>query len=214
MSNHAAHPMNVLALCTGRPWTIGLALLLTLAACDESGPSEAFTVEVTPGTAELFSVAPGNTVALAAVAKDGSGAVQSGGSRAFTSGNTAVATVDPNGTVTAVGAGTTEITASITIGGTTESASATVTVAVAPAGATVTAPAFDFTPTTVDVQAGGTVTWSIENIHHTVDFTTAGAPDDLPELLNASASRTFPASGVFSYRCTLHPTMLGTVRVH
>ena len=192
------------------------AILLTAAAgCGgESGPSEAFTVEVTPAATELFSVEPGNTVTLDVQAKNGSGQVLGGGSKAFTSGNTSVATVDAAGKVTAVGAGTTSITASVTIGGTTESATASIVVADAPAAATVTAPALLFTPPSVDVQAGGSVTWSIADVHHAVEFTTGGAPADLPELQNASASRTFPTSGTYTYRCPIHPSMTGSVRVH
>ena len=192
------------------------AILLTVAAgCGgEGGPSEAFTVEVTPAATDLFSAAPGNTVNLNVQAKDGAGQVLGGGSKAFTTGNASVATVDAAGTVTAVGAGTASITASVTIGGTTESATATITVEEAPAAATVTAPAFLFTPPAVDVKAGGSVTWSIADVHHAVEFTTGGAPADLPELQNSSAARTFPASGTFTYRCPIHPQMTGSIRVH
>ena len=31
---------------------------------------------------------------------------------------------------------------------------------------------------------------------------------------DGSASRTFPNNGSFSYRCTIHPSMNGAVRVH
>lgn len=194
---------------------VAAVLLAAAAGCGgEGGPSEAFTVEVTPAAAGLFSAAPGNTVTLSVQAKDGGGAVLGGGTRSFTSGSAAVATVDAAGKVTAVGAGTTSITASVTIGGTTESATASITVEVAPTAATVTAPALLFTPPNVDVQAGGSVTWSIADVHHAVEFTSAGAPTDLPELQNASASRTFSTSGTYTYRCPIHPSMTGSVRVH
>jgi len=190
-------------------------LLAAVAGCgDEEGPSEAFTVEVTPAAAGLFSAAPGNTVTLTVQAKDGGGQVLGGGTKAFTSGNAAVATVDAAGKVTAVGAGTASITASVTIGGTTESATASITVEVAPAAATVTAPALDFTPPIVDVQAGGSVTWSIADVHHAVEFTSGGAPQDVPELQNSTAARAFPTSGTYTYRCPIHPSMTGSVRVH
>ena len=96
--------------------------------------------------------------------------------------------MDGTGLVTAVGAGTAGITATATAGGVTKSATA--------------------------VAAGATVTWSIGNINHDVDFLTAGAPADIPVLQNSSDSRTFPTSGSYSYRCSGHPTMKGTVRVH
>jgi len=78
----------------------------------------------------------------------------------------------------------------------------------------VVAPAFEFQPGTVDVAAGGAVTWSFGSIHHTVSFTTAGAPESIPELQNGSASRTFANNGTFGYRCLIHPEMTGLVRVH
>jgi plastocyanin len=47
-----------------------------------------------------------------------------------------------------------------------------------------------------------------------VDFTTAGAPSDTGELRNTTATRTFPTAGSFAYRCSIHTTMTGVVRVH
>jgi plastocyanin len=191
-------------------------LVLAAAGCggDNNGPSASFTVEVTPATASVFTLAPGNTVTLAATAKNGAGQTLTGGTKSFTSGNNAVATVDASGKVTGVGAGTTAITATITIDGATESATSTVTVAAAPAVATVTAPALTFNPTASDIRAGGSVTWSIADVHHSIVFTSAGAPADIGELLNASESRTFPTNGTYSYTCGIHPSMSGTVRVH
>ena len=60
------------------------------------------TLEVTPATATLFTVAPGNTAALSVVAKDQDGQAMSGlGSPTFSSDNGAVATVSDAGAVTA-----------------------------------------------------------------------------------------------------------------
>ena len=184
------------------------------AGCGESGPSNVLTtLEVTPATATLFTVAPDNTVELTVVAKDQNGIVMAG-SPTFASDAPTIATVGNTGTVSGVSAGTARINASLTVDGTSLTATTTVTVQAAPQSATVTAPQFDFTPDEIDVRAGGTVTWSMESVHHTVDFTTAGAPDDLPELQDASASRTFPTNGSFSYRCSIHPAMTGVVHVH
>ena len=193
--------------------TIAL-VMLAAAGCGESGPNEAFTVEVTPTTAALFSAAPGNSVDLVVVARDDGGQALPGGTKSFSTGNSAVATVSDAGVVTAVGAGTTQITASVERDGATASATTSVTVEDAVPAATVRAPAFVFTPGTVDVQAGGTVTWTMEEVHHTVAFQTPGAPDDIGELTNASESRTFPASGTYRYQCTIHAQMAGVVRVH
>ena len=178
------------------------------------GSSVLTTVEVTPATATLFSVAPGNTVTLSVVAKDQDGATMSGLSPSFSSDNSSIAAVGADGTVTGVGPGSAGITASLTAGGVTKTATATVTVQAAAAAAEVVAPAFEFQPGTVDVAAGGAVTWSFGSIHHTVSFTTAGAPESIPELQNGSASRIFSNNGIFGYRCLIHPEMTGFVRVH
>jgi len=173
------------------------------------------TVQVTPATASLFTVAPGNSVTLAAVGRDQNGQNMSGlGPATFSSGDDAVATVSADGAVTGVGAGTTPITASLTADGVTQTGSMSVTVQVAPATASVTAPALQFQPTVADVSAGGTVTWTMSGIPHNVTFTSAGAPASVPDTQNGSAERTFPGSGSFGYRCTIHPEMTGTVRVH
>ncbi len=173
------------------------------------------TVEVTPATTTLFSVSPGNVVTLSAVPKDQNSATMTGlGSPSFSSQNEAVATVANDGTVTAVAAGSTEITASLTAGDVTETGTATVTVQVAPATAGVSTPGFVFQPVSADVSAGGTVTWTFGTIHHDVTFSTAGSPSNIPLVENGSASRTFPDNGVFQYSCSIHPGMAGSVRVH
>jgi plastocyanin len=200
-----------------------IATLLMVAATGggcggDGGPTETSvltTLEVTPATATLFTVAPGNTATLAVVAKDQNGQTMAGaGTPTFSSDNGAIADVGADGTVTAVAAGTAQITASLTADGVTKTDATTVTVQVAATTGAVVAPAFEFQPGTVDVQAGGTVTWTFGSIHHTVSFTTAGAPADVPELENGSAARTFPTNGAFGYRCLIHPAMVGAVRVH
>jgi plastocyanin len=181
------------------------------------GPSDPVltTLEVTPATATLFSVAPGNTAALTVVAKDQDGGAMAGaGSPTFSSSNAAIATVSDGGTVTAVAAGTAQITASLTAGGVTKTGISTVTAQVAPPSAAVTAPAIAFQPATVDVRASGTVTWTFGSVPHDVAFTTAGAPANVPEIENGSASRTFPTNGSYHYRCSIHPPMTGVVHVH
>ncbi len=189
-------------------------MLLSAAGCGESGPSGSFTLEVTPLTSSLFTAAPGNTVELAVATRDEAGTVVAGGIRSFTTSAPGVATVTDAGTVTAVGVGTAEITTAVTMNDVTKTAVTAVTVQAAPAAETVTAPALSFTPEEVDVQLGGVVTWTMADVPHTVAFTGAGAPADLPQLQNTSGSRTFTVSGTYPYRCTLHPSMSGEVRVH
>ena len=173
------------------------------------------TLEVTPATTTLFTVSPTNVVTVSAVPKDQNGETMTGlGSPVFSSQNDAVATVASDGTVTAVGAGSTEITASLTAGDVTKTGTATVTVQVAPATAAVTTPGFVFAPTAADVSAGGTVTWAFGSENHDVTFTTPGSPANIPLTVNGSVSRTFPDNGVFQYRCSIHQGMAGAVRVH
>jgi len=194
-----------------------LIVAATSAGCGSdggSGPEKSVltTVEVTPATATLFTVAPGNAVTLTVVAKDQNGQTMVG-TPSFSSENAAIADVSIGGTVTAVAAGTARITASVTIDGVTKTGTNTVTTEVAPANATVVAPGNAFQPATVDVRAGGTVTWSFGSTAHMVNFTTPGAPANIPALQNGSASRTFPNHGTFGYQCS-GPQMSGVVRVH
>jgi plastocyanin len=180
-----------------------------------SGPSVLTTLEVTPATATLFTVAPGNAVTLSVVAKDQNGQPMAGvGSASFSSDNGAIAGVSVGGIITAVAGGTARITASLTTGGVTKTGTTTVTAKVAPSNVPVETPAIVFLPATVDVRAGGSVLWTFGSVEHNVRFTTVGAPADVPDLTNGSDSRTFPNHGNFSYHCSIHPVMIGEVHVH
>lgn len=75
---------------------------------------------------------------------------------------------------------------------------------------------FAFSPATVTVNVGDTVTWTNAEgggIPHTATsdtgaFDTGSIPDGA-----SSTAITFSTAGTFSYHCTIHPTMLGTVVV-
>jgi plastocyanin len=69
-----------------------------------------------------------------------------------------------------------------------------------------------FAPTSIRVAPGTTVTWTWAQVssQHNVTFQ-AGASDNLAN--GATFSRAFPTAGTFTYQCTLHPGMTGTVTV-
>lgn len=70
-----------------------------------------------------------------------------------------------------------------------------------------------FQPSSVSVQAGDTVTWTFkDSFDHTVtaddkSFDSGGKTD------GATFEHTFPTAGTFTYTCTIHSSMTGTVTV-
>ena len=73
---------------------------------------------------------------------------------------------------------------------------------------------FAFSPSSVTITKGGTVTWNnTGSTVHNVTFTTSGAPSGIGNFSSGSNSRTFPTSGTYSYQCTNHAGMQGTVTV-
>ncbi len=86
-------------------------------------------------------------------------------------------------------------------------------------GNTVTALAsLAFSPKTITVTAGSSVTWVFQSVGHTVTFNPAqGAPADIGSVnapqANTSVSRTFATVGTYTYHCSIHPQMTGTVIV-
>ena len=70
-----------------------------------------------------------------------------------------------------------------------------------------------FTPSSIQVTPGTTVrwTWTAEARDHNVRFPDGTGSADL--AANATFSKTFPTAGTFTYQCTLHPGMNGTVTV-
>jgi plastocyanin len=70
---------------------------------------------------------------------------------------------------------------------------------------------FSFGPGAIAVNAGETVTWVNDG---PADHTATGSGFDTGTLKQGqSASHTFATAGTFSYHCTLHPFMKGTVTV-
>lgn len=141
------------------PWTGALAatVLILNAACgggdtpsttDPVDPPVATTVNVSPANAQLTSI--GATVQLTATVLDQRGQPMAGVSVTWGSGNAAVASVDSNGTVTAVANGNASVTA------TSGSASGSATVTV------------EQVAVRIDVSPG---TASLNSIGETVQFT-------------------------------------------
>lgn len=170
------------------------------------------TVQVTPATPRI---GVGHSATLTVTPADARGhAVELSGVPTFMSGNTAVATVDDEGVVTGTGAGSTEISATVTSpqdGA--RSGSTQVTVAVVEAAATVAMGAATFSPSVVDISRGGSVTFmNGSGIAHDVDFGIAAL--NIGVHSSGQTIRTFADPGTFDYHCNLHAGMAGTVHVH
>jgi plastocyanin len=73
-----------------------------------------------------------------------------------------------------------------------------------------------FTPSSVSIQPGDSVLWVFASVGHNVTFdAVTGAPATIGGTnSNVTISRTFPTAGTFTYHCTIHPSMTGTVSVN
>jgi len=71
---------------------------------------------------------------------------------------------------------------------------------------------FAFTPAVITVRSGAAVTWTNKDADaHTVGIT--GAPVSRPLQTGEAYVHTFGQPGTYSYKCTIHPQMRGTVVV-
>jgi len=72
---------------------------------------------------------------------------------------------------------------------------------------------FAFTPDKVPVRVGGTVSWrNGDNTTHTITADD-GTFDSGNKGSGESFEHTFPKAGEFTYKCTIHTSMKGTVSV-
>jgi plastocyanin len=173
-----------------------------LVACGGSsgsttGPTPVFTsVTVSPTPA---AVSVGATLTMTALAKDQNGAAISTPAATWSSSDATMATVDPaTGVVTGVANGSP--TASPTAGVT-----ATTGQAFSPPGVTI-----------ARASGTGTVTWTFQSLAHTVTWDTqpSGASvADIDPTQNAQVARDFTVAGHYTYHCSIHPGMHGTVDV-
>lgn len=75
---------------------------------------------------------------------------------------------------------------------------------------------FNFSPSTIKVKAGDTVTWTNQDTtSHTVtaDVKSSDAPDGPQIAKGETYSFTFKKAGTYTYHCSIHPSMRGTVIV-
>ncbi len=69
-----------------------------------------------------------------------------------------------------------------------------------------------FVPGAVTIPVGGTVAWnSSDTIEHHPTADDGSWNDDLPA--GGSASQMFATAGTYSYHCSIHPSMTGTITV-
>ena len=203
--------------------TFACAALVLAGACssDNGGgvtPPPATTLGSIVPSVTTINVTAGQRQTITVTARDANNGTIAGASGyTFTSSAPSVAAVSNSGQVTGVGAGSATVTVSLTLTGVTKTATVAVTVTgTLPTTATVAAGAAsnDFQPDFVALARAGTVTWTFGARTHNVEFGgTAGAPTNIPNTTSASLARTFNSSGTFSYTCTLHANMNGTVLV-
>lgn len=85
--------------------------------------------------------------------------------------------------------------------------------AVAAATENVTIVDFEFTPASITIQQGDTVTWTNEGPTAHSATASDGSFDTGIFSAGGSRSETFNEAGTFSYICTPHPNMTGTITV-
>jgi plastocyanin len=160
------------------------------------------------------TVIVGLTTQLTATAKNQNGGNMSGATFAYQSNNQSIATVTNTGVVTGVAAGTVRVVVTGTIGGVSKTANVDVSVAEAGPTASVTATASSqFDPRQVAITRQGTVTWNFNLLHNVTFDNVPGAPANITDKGTGSESRQFNTAGTFTYHCTIHSGMNGTVVV-
>jgi plastocyanin len=70
-----------------------------------------------------------------------------------------------------------------------------------------------YSPNPVSISVGGTVTWTNNDATAHTATGDDGSFSSGSIAPGATFSRTFPTSGTFTYHCTIHPGMVGTVTV-
>jgi plastocyanin len=68
--------------------------------------------------------------------------------------------------------------------------------------------ALAFTPQTQTIAVGDTIYFTFGPVQHSVKFTTAGSPADVPASTDLTVKRKFPTAGTYDYYCTVHGTSM------
>jgi len=68
-----------------------------------------------------------------------------------------------------------------------------------------------FSPSPDTVAAGTTVTFAFLDVAHTVTFDGGPAMTDIPATSMADSVRTFATAGTYTWHCSIHPYMHGTL---
>jgi plastocyanin len=164
---------------------------------------------ITMSLSSVTLTSPGAVASLTATVNDQNGTPMSNQTVIWTSSNEGVATVS-GGTVTAVANGSATVTA------TSGSLSAQASVKVEsssppPSAANVTVNDNVFNPSATTIALGGQVTWTWSGSQpHNVTFQSG---ESSATQSSGTFSRTFTAAGSFSYQCTVHSGMQGSVSV-
>lgn len=203
---------------------ISLFVVGTVTACGGGGGGNG-TTNPPPATVSFVSLTrtnvllkPTETTTITATPKDANGNALTGHAVTWTvSPATGVASITPSGSSVSI-SGTANGTATVTATSDTKTADVHVTVSSSiPASADVAVGANGntFTPADVDIVSGGAVNFTWNGVTHNVTWqTTPASVANIPDRSSGTVSVTLNQAGTYSYRCTIHSGMEGTVTVH